>query len=308
MELILGDWKHGLKSLCLVLALLFASQQAGAEIRLRDALDRTLVLPGPAQRVVSLAPHITEVVYAAGAGPQLVGAVAYSDYPAAALDVPRIGTSNSISLESLVALKPDLVLAWRSGNGEEVIRRIESLGIRVYAGEPRTLEDVAVSLRDVGVLTGNTKAGEAAAQEFLAALAELRATYSKESQLLVFYQIWNEPLLTLNGEHLISDVVRLCGGRNAFEDSPVLVSRINVESVIGVDPDVIVASGMDEARPEWLEEWRRWTSMRAVENGQLYFVPPDLLQRHTPRIIEGATQLCEHMATARAYYSEADGS
>ena len=171
----------------------------------------------------------------------------------------------------------------------------------------RTLEDVAVSLRDVGLLTGNVATAEAAASDFLAALAGLRETYSSESQLRVFYQIWNEPLLTLNGEHLISDVVRLCGGLNAFEESPVLVSRINVESVIGVDPDVIVASGMDEARPEWLDEWRRWTSMRAVANDQLYFVPPDILQRHTPRIIEGASQLCEHMATARAYYSGADG-
>lgn len=296
-----------MKSLLAALAMLIASTHAVAEIQLRDALDRTLVLPGPAQRVVSLAPHITEVVYAAGAGAQLVGAVSYSDYPPAALDVPRIGSYDSISLESLVALKPDLVLAWRSGNGEEVIRRIESLGIRVYVGEPRTLEDVAVSLRDVGLLTGNVATAEAAASDFLAALAGLRETYSNESQLRVFYQIWNEPLLTLNGEHLISDVVRLCGGLNAFEESPVLVSRINVESVIGVDPDVIVASGMDEARPEWLDEWRRWTSMRAVANDQLYFVPPDILQRHTPRIIEGASQLCEHMATARAYYSEADG-
>lgn len=275
---------------------------ARAEIRFDDALARTQVLKAPAQRIVSLAPHITEVVYAAGAGGQLVGAVSYSDYPAAALDVPRIGSYNSISLESLVALKPDLVLAWRSGNGEEVIRRIESLGITVHVSEPRALEDVAESVRKVGLLTGNTEQAEAAASEFLRKLAQLKMAYSAQRPVSVYYQIWNEPLLTLNGDHLISDVMRLCGGTNVFSDALALVSRISVESVIGADPDIIVASGMDKARPEWLDDWRQWTSMRAVANQQLYFVPPDILQRHTPRIIQGATQLCEKMALARAFY------
>ena len=289
--------------LIFVIAVL-ASVTARAEIRFDDALGRTQVLKAPAQRVVSLAPHITEVVYAAGAGDQLVGAVSYSDYPAAALDVPRIGSYNSISLESLVALKPDLVLAWRSGNGEEVIRRIESLGITVHVSEPRTLEDVAVSLRKVGVLTGNTDQAEAAAKEFMQRLEQLHTAYSTQRPIRVYYQIWNEPLMTLNGDHLISDVVRLCGGTNVFSDALALVSRISVESVIGVDPDVIVASGMDQARPEWLDDWLQWTSMRAVANEQLYFVPPDILQRHTPRIIDGATQLCEKMALARAFYDD----
>ncbi|NND69134.1 MAG: cobalamin-binding protein [Halioglobus sp.] len=286
------------------MAVLLIALPVQAEIRMRDALEREVVLPGPAQRVVSLAPHITEVVYAAGAGEQLVGAVAYSNYPPEALDVTRVGAYDSISLETIVSLQPDLVLAWRSGNGEEIVRRIESLGINVYVSETRTLEDVAYSLRNVGRLTGNEALAEQAATEFLQELARLRDTYSYETPVSVFYQVWHEPLLTLNGEHLVSDVVRLCGGVNAFKESPALVSRINVESVIGADPDVIVASGMDKARPEWLDEWRRWSSIRAVEHEQLYFVPPDLLQRHTPRIIEGAGQLCAHLATARRYYRQ----
>jgi iron complex transport system substrate-binding protein len=120
----------------------------------------------------------------------------------------------------------------------------------------------------------------------------------------VYYQIWDEPLLTLNGDHLISDVIRLCGGRNVFSDSPALVSRISVESVIRADPQVIIASGMDKARPEWLDEWRDWTSMTAVKNNQMYFIPPDLLQRHTPRIIEGASLMCEKLQLAREYYGQ----
>lgn len=277
---------------------------AQAELRVTDALGREVVLAEPARRVISLAPHITETVFAAGAGSQLVGAVSYSDYPEAARQVPRVGSYDRISLESLISLKPDLVLAWSSGNGEDVIRRIEQLGVTVYAGEPRTLDDVAESVRQVGYLTGNEATAARAADELSAKLAQLRERYSQREQLTVYYQIWNEPLLTLNGEHLISDVVRLCGGVNVFEDAPMLVTRLSVESVVRADPDVIVASGMDKARPEWLDDWRRWRSMRAVANGQLHFIPPDILQRHTPRIVEGATMMCKHLESARAWYAD----
>ncbi|RLA55039.1 MAG: cobalamin-binding protein [Gammaproteobacteria bacterium] len=275
-----------------------------ADIRVEDALGRQLVLKNPAVRIVSLAPHITEVVFAAGAGEQLVGAVSYSDYPEAAKDIPRVGSYDSVSLETLVALGPDLILAWRSGNGDEVVKRLGSLGLTVYVDEPKTLEDVAQSLRVVGQLTGNDDTANAAAQDFMDALLRLRETYSERETIGVYYQIWDEPLLTLNGDHLISDVVRLCGGSNVFADAITLVSRISVESVIRADPQVIIASGMDQARPQWLDAWRQWDSMQAVQNKQLYFVPPDLLQRHTPRIIQGAEILCRQLQQAREYYGE----
>ncbi len=262
-----------------------------------------LVLEEPARRVISLAPHITEVVYAAGAGSQLVGTVTYSDYPQAAKKVPRVGSYDTVSYESVLALEPDLVIVWMSGNGEETATRLERLGLTVFAEEPKTLDDVARSLRDIGALTGNAATGEAAAARFSSQLSELRSAYSDQAPVSVYYQIWDEPLLTLNDDHIISDVIRLCGGRNVFADAIPLVSRIGVESVIRADPQVILASGMDEARPEWLDAWREWESMRAVANGQLYFVPPDIMQRHTPRLIEGATQLCAHLEKAREHYT-----
>jgi iron complex transport system substrate-binding protein len=253
--------------------------------------------------VVSLAPHLTEVVYAAGAGEQLVGAVSYSDYPEEARAIPRVGSYDSVSYETLLSLKPDLVLAWHEGNGEDVVTRLRSLGLNVYVSEPRALEDVAESLRVVGVLTGNEQAANAAASRFMQQLNALRETYSSREPVTVYYQIWNEPLLTLNGDHLISDVVRLCGGRNVFADAMPLVSRISVESVLRANPQVIIASGMDKARPEWLDDWREWSAMTAVKNDQLYFIPPDILQRHTPRIIEGATLMCEKLQQAREHYA-----
>lgn len=275
-----------------------------AQLQVDDSLGREFILEKPAMRLVSLAPHLTEVAFAAGAGPQLIGAVTYSDYPEAAKDILRVGSYDNVSYETLIALNPDLVLAWRSGNGDEVIARLESLGFTVYVDESKKLEDIPHSLRTIGELTGNAATAEAAAQVFLQKLSKLRDTYSNQKKISVYYQIWNEPLLTLNGDHLISDVVRLCGGRNVFAESPALVSRISVESVIRADPHVVIASGMDKARPEWLDEWREWPSMTAVKNNQLYFIPPDLLQRHTPRIIEGASLMCNKLGIARQYYAK----
>lgn len=275
-----------------------------AEIRLKDATGYDVVLDKPALRIVSLAPHLTEVVYAAGAGEQLVGAVSYSDYPEQALSVPRVGSYDKVNVEALLSSKPDLVLAWLSGNGIETANRLRELGLTVFVSDPRTLESVAESLQQVGQLSGHNAHGEKAASQFMARLEYLRTTYAEQKPVSVYYQIWNEPLLTLNGEHLISDVVRLCGGRNSFADASPMVLRINVESVVRADPQVIIASGMDQARPEWLDEWRPWVSMQAVRENQLYFIPPDILQRHTPRIMDGASQMCDHLALARAHYSQ----
>ncbi len=283
-------------------ALVFSST-VYAEIRLRDSVGRELVLEKPARRIVSLAPHITEILYAAGAGDQLVGAVSYSDYPEAAKNIPRVGSYDKISYESVVALNPDLVIVWQSGNGEEVVQRLVSLGLNIYVGEPRMLEDVAQSLRDFGRLSGHDKQGDIAADRFLAKLHGLRNTYSQQQQIGVYYQIWNEPMMTMNGEHLISDVIRLCGGRNVFADALPLVPRISVESVVRANPQVIIASGMGQARPEWLDDWRDWSAIDAVHNKHLYFIPPELLQRHTPRIIQGAEQMCAFLAQARGQHA-----
>jgi iron complex transport system substrate-binding protein len=281
-----------------------AANNVQARLQVTDARGQTLTLDKPAMRVVSLAPNLTEVAFAAGAGAQLVGAVDYSDYPEAAKAIPRVGSYDSVSYETVVSLKPDLVLAWQSGNGDEVIKRLEALGLKVYVDEPKSLEGIAQSLQAVGKLTGNAATADAAAQQFMQQLSDLRDTYSSKAQISVYYQIWDEPLLTLNGKHLISAIVQLCGGRNVFADALSLVSRISVESVVRADPQVIIASGMDKARPEWLDNWRKWTSMMAVKNGQLYFVPPDVLQRHTPRIIEGATMICEQLEKARTHYGQ----
>lgn len=251
------------------------------------------------QRIISLAPHITELLYEVGAGQEIVGAVSYSDYPEEARDIPRIGSYDKINYEAILAMQPTLVIAWNSGNGEDSIARLRELGLRVHSHELKTLEDVAESLIVIGELTGHAEQGQRASAVFLDRLARLRAQYSDLDKVSIYYQLWNEPQMTVNGTHLISDVIRLCGGTNIFADAITLVPKISIESVLTRAPEVIVATGMADERPEWLDDWYAWSSIPAVKNEQLYHIHPDLLHRHSPRILDGAEQLCAALDKAR---------
>ena len=273
---------------------------ARAQLVMEDDAGRRVTLAAPAQRIVSLAPHITEVLFAAGVGERVVGVVAYSDYPPAARALPQVGGYSNVDMEAIAALRPDLVVAWKSGNRDANLDRLAALGIPVFVSEPRRLDDVARSLEIFGRLGGNERGGQVAADAFRARKAALAARYRGRPAVRTFYQIWDKPLMTINGEHLISDVMRLCGGENVFAALPQLAPTVGVEAVLAANPEVVVASGMGEARPEWLDQWRRWPGLAAAASGNLYFVPPELIQRHTPRILDGAAQVCEFLDQARA--------
>lgn len=284
----------------LALALLLAlALPAQAEIRVRDDLGQELVLDQPARRIISLAPHATEVLFAAGAGARVVGVVSHSDYPPEAGRLPRVGGYHALDYEAILALRPDLVVAWQSGNGPATVTRLRDMGLSVYVSEPRTLEDVARNLERLGRLAGSAEDGDKAAAAFRAGRDRLRERYRDRPPVTVFYQIWNRPLMTLNGQHLVSQVIRLCGGVNVFADLPALAPTVDTEAVLASDPQVIVASGMAEERPEWLDGWRRWPGLRAVRNGQLHVIPPAIMQRHGPRILQGAERLCGILEQAR---------
>ncbi|MDO3381802.1 cobalamin-binding protein [Gilvimarinus algae] len=270
-----------------------------APIEVTDARGKVIRLQQPAERIVALAPHIVENVYSAGAGDTLVAAVSYSDYPPEAAQLPQVGSYKLVNYEAILALKPDLVLGWASGNGEEAARQLERLGLTVYVDELRSMEDIAGAIRTLGALAGTSARANQRVDQWLDRLARLRANYEQAPPVSVFYQVWNDPLQTLNGEHLVSDVIRLCGGRNIFADAPALAPKINIESVLARDPDAIVASGMGEERPEWLDEWLAYPALQAVSEQNLFFVPPDIIQRHTLRILDGAQLLCQHLEKSR---------
>jgi iron complex transport system substrate-binding protein len=239
------------------------------------------------------------MLFAAGAGERVVGAVDYSDYPEAAQRIARVGGYTRIDLEAVAALRPDLVIGWQSGNREGDLARLQALGIPVYLSEPRNLEDVARNLERLGQLAASEPAAQAAASAFRARREHLAATYSARDKVRVFYQIWDRPLMTVNDHHLIADVIRLCGGANVFGEVAHLTPTIGVEAVLAANPEVIVASGMGEARPEWLDQWSRWPQLEAARRDNLFFIPPELIQRHTPRILDGAARLCGQVETAR---------
>jgi iron complex transport system substrate-binding protein len=270
-----------------------------AEVVVQDDTGATVRLAQPARRIVSLAPHITETLFAAGAGERLVGAVEYSDYPEAAKKLQRIGGYSRLDLEAIAALKPDLAVGWASGNSSAHIERLRSVGIPIYLAQPERIDDVAGSLERYGELAGTQAVARAAAATFRNRLAELRTQYSARPKVRTFYEIWKQPLTTVGGTQVISDAIRLCGGENVFADLKPLAPKVTVEAVLAADPEAIVASGMGESRPEWLDDWRQWKTMTAVKRDNLFFIPPDIVQRHTPRLVEGAARLCAHLETAR---------
>ena len=262
--------------------------------------EGTLVsLTAPATRIISLAPSLTEVLYAVGAGNKVIGVVEFSDYPPEARSLPVVGRYDSLDLETLLALQPDLVIAWRSGNPRAAINRLRELGLTVYVAEPQDLDTVASHLDRIGTLAGTgTEASEASAN-FRRQLQDLRARYSLREPVRTFYQVWNRPLITAGGTELINDIISLCGGTNIFKELSRVAPKVSVESVLSRDPQIIVASGMDQERPEWLDSWRDWTELSAVRDDKLFFIPPDLMQRHTPRALEGAQRLCAQIDSVR---------
>jgi iron complex transport system substrate-binding protein len=283
----------------LILLGLILSLPLRAEVVVTDETGHEVVLMQPAQRIVSLAPHITEQLFAVGAGPQVVGVVAFSNYPEAAKQIPSVGGYGNVDLEALLQLKPDLVVGWEGGNDGRLLEKLEELGLKLYRSAPVHLPDIATGLRNLGKLSGHTDKGLAQATIFTSRLEQLHKMNQGKPPLRVFYQIWNRPLMTVSGDHLISDVIRLCGGENVFDDMTTLTPTISEEAVITANPELIIAIGMAEERPEWLDEWRKWKTIKAVRNGELRSIPPDLLQRATPRLLEGATQMCALIKEAK---------
>ncbi|MFA5242380.1 MAG: cobalamin-binding protein [Sulfuricella sp.] len=281
---------------CLLLSTLPAWAQ---NVSAQDDRGETVSLLQPARRIISLAPHATELAFAAGAGGFIVGVTAFSDYPAVAKRIQPLGDSGKVDIERLLALKPDLVLAWQSGNHSGDLAQLERLGVRLFVTEPRHLQDIPRLLRAIGQLAGTDTEAARAAAGFEQRMSGLKNKFAARRQVSVFYQIWDAPLMTVNGEHLINDVIELCGGRNIFAGLTNLTPVVSMESVVSRDPEVIFASGGLYRNEQVWKNWRRFSSMRAVRKERMYFIHPDLIQRQTPRVLEGAERLCEQLDHAR---------
>ena len=265
-----------------------------------DDRERKVCLDRPAQRIAALSPGATELIYAAGGGASVVAVVSYSDYPEAAKAVTSVGSHTRLDLERLISLQPDLILAWGTGNPTEQIQMLERLGLPVYFVEPHEFEDIARHVEVMGQLAGTSKQADAQARRFRTGIQALRERYQNAEPVNTFYQVWNAPLMSINGRHYISKVVSLCGGVNVFADAPRLVPRLSQEAVMLKNPEAIIAGGMGEENAQWLDKWRVFDDMLATRRDNLFFVPPSLIQRPTPRLLAGAEILCEKLDIARA--------
>ncbi|MET0982515.1 MAG: cobalamin-binding protein [Telluria sp.] len=276
------------------------SQLANAAVTVVDDSGRRVTLARPAQRVISMSPHVTELLFAAGGGARIAGAMNYSDYPEAARKIPLIGSNSQIDLERVIAMKPDLLIVWQSGNTARQLAQLQSLGIPVFHSEPRTFEMVADSVLRFGRLLGTEAAASAAAAQFRSQVAALRARYGNRPPVTVFYQAWDNPLYTLNGEQIASDAIRLCGGRNIFEHLKTIAPQVGIEAVVQIDPEAIVGGKLYTPQDRGLSIWRPYSSMTAVRRNNLFTLDEELLTRAGPRIVHGAARLCERLETARA--------
>ncbi|MGO4277742.1 Vitamin B12-binding protein precursor [compost metagenome] len=289
-------------ALALLAALLTST--AHAAVSVIDDAGNTVTLAQPARRIVSLAPHVTELLYAAGGGDRIVGTVSYSDYPPQARDLPRVGDNKALDLERIAALKPDLIVVWRHGNAQKQTDRLRALGLPLFYSEPRKLESIPENLEKLGKLMDTGPVATRAAADFRQQVETLRKTYANRPPVTVFYQVWQQPLMTLNGQHMVSDMLALCGGRNLFGNEPPLVPTVSVEAVVAGNPEAMMTAGIGATRPDKpladFSMWEKWKSVTAVARNNLFIIDGDLVNRAGPRVVQGAAEICKDLDIARS--------
>jgi iron complex transport system substrate-binding protein len=253
-----------------------------------------------AQRIVSLAPNLTEILFAIGAGKQIVGVSSYSNYPKAAQNIPVVATASQIDLEKIVALKPDLIVAWRGGNPLQELQKIQQLHIPIFYSDSNKLNDLPRLFIQLGVLTGHAKQAANLAATFKNEITSLIHHYKDQTPVNVFYEVWQNPLFTVGQDSIINQAIVLCGGRNIFARTLSKAPEVNLESILAANPQVIIGGYTND---QWQNYWRPWLQVQAVKKQLLFSINPDLLQRNGPRLTEGITKLCQVIAIARRQYA-----
>lgn len=287
------------ETLALVLALLLccaAAHGAGAvaaALQLRDDDARLLDLPHPAQRIVSLAPGATAMLFAAGAGGQVVGTSAYSNEPAAAQRIPQVGDAQSFDVERILALHPDVVVVWSGGTSPTQLARLEGVGLHIYRHRLTALDDIPASLIRLGQLAGTEASARTAASELAARIAALRSRYRQAQPESVLIQVWDRPIYTVGRAEIMTDVVHACGYRSVYEDLADPGPAVTLESVLARDPQIILALAPDAAAGrDWVAGWHVYPSLRAVRTGRVVSWTDQRLSRLGPSIVDAAEELC----------------
>ncbi len=280
-----------------IIALFLHASIAHASCTVTDDSGHQITLEKPAQRIISLAPDLTETLFSIGAGKQIIGVMQGSDYPLAARHITPVGSYTGLDLEKIISLHPDLIVIW----GTTFTRQLDVLrkmGIPVYQNEPRRLEDVARTMTHLGCLAGTERSARESAQAYTRGLAKIRAAYSQQKPVTVFYQIGPYSLITINKNSWINQALTICGGRNVFADALSIAPEVSWEAVVAAKPEVIIS---DAVNPDWKQRWQSWHEIPAVSHGFLFAIPPDLMERAGPRLLAGTRYVCSFLQQARPH-------
>jgi len=281
-----------------ILSFLMAGQTALAGIALTQANGEALILPAPAKRIITLAPNLAELVFAAGAGERLIAVVEYSDFPPAVKQITKVGDAFRIDLERIINLKPDLVIAWTSGNPQTALQKLEQLGITVWQIEITRPNEIAATVDAIALAAGTGAQGIPVAEALRKQLSTLVQENSGKPPLDFFYQIAANPLYTVNGQHIISRSMEICGARNIFAELPSLAPQVSQEAVILANPQAMIAPEIVGDTPA-LAHWNDWPRLKAVQTGALLYLPADDISRAAPRLLDSIELACKLLDEVR---------
>ena len=291
---------QAVRNLWLFLILLWfgLNESHAATTCVQDDLNQPVCVK-QAQRVLVLAPHLTEIVDFVGGLDRVIAVDGSSNFPAAVQQLPKMPNPWMLGAESILARKPDLALVWQSGISADVVAQLRKAGVPVFVSEPRTIAQVASTMRRLALLLGTNESSNAKVDDWLTRFETLRTRFKDRAVVPVFYQVWRQPLMTLGGQHVVSEVIGLCGGRNVFSDLTNLAAQVSVEGVLKRNPAVLMSSGTVEDHRALLKQWAPWPGLNAVQRGHVYTIPNDLLVRNGPRLIDAAERVCDHIEQAR---------
>ena len=285
--------RHLFLSFSVLLASINSAQAAPACVT--DDAGRSICPETPVKRVVSLSPGSTELIFAAGAGSLVVGVDEHSDYPQAVASIDRVGGYPNISIESIAALKPDLIVAWAGGNSQQLTSMLESIGIPLFYINPLSFSDVASAIRRLGVVFETEPEASKAAGDVEQKYQAIAVQYKNKRPLTVFYELWNNPLMSINGNHIIHEVIEICGGINIYAEARAQVPQVSIESLILANPQVISSSTFLPGGKTIEQRWSQWQNLSAVKNGAYITVSGDLISRPTPRALDAAQEFCDKL-------------
>ena len=267
-------------------------------IQVMDGDGYPVVLKQPAQRIITLSPHTTELVYAIGAGNQIIATTRFSDYPVEAQNLPTVGDVQQLDVEKIISHHPDLIVLWPSGSASRQVDELVKTGIPIYRTHPRKLADIPMDMEKLGQLTGHKKEGEENARQWRNQLEQIRHQYSANKKIKVFYQVYDQPLYTIGGTQIIDEAIIVCGGENIFNDIRALAPILSVETVLARNPDAIISTG-GMGGENGLGLWKRFPMLNATKTDSLYFLESDLISRPGPRMVQGIQLLCKNIEDAR---------